>query len=205
MTQYDLFQKTLRGPWKTAGHDTQYRIETTGSTLYLIFMGSRGISKGFSDWVANFDFWPWFVKPYKRMTKPWLAHRGFVKRWKACADVVIADTLSHLADKELVILGYSHGAAIALLAHEWFAYHGYEPRGYGFGSPRVLWFPGGMIKRRLSEFFPVRNKGDIVTHVPFAPLGFMHNQLVNIGKPRMIGIRPHTPGEYSISLTKEPS
>lgn len=203
MTLYDLFQKTLKGDWKTAGHDTQYRIEATESTLYLIFAPSHPITKSLSDWIANFNFWPIVVKPYKRMSRRWYAHRGFVKRWKACADVVVADTLSHLSDKELVIVGYSHGAALALLAHEWFAYHGYEPKGWGFGCPRVLWFPGGMICRRLADFFPLRNRGDIVTYAPFAWLGFRHHQLFKIGKNRMFGIRPHTPGEYSISLLRE--
>ena len=34
MTLYDLFQKTLKGPWKTAGHDTQYRIESPAEGGY---------------------------------------------------------------------------------------------------------------------------------------------------------------------------
>ena len=191
-----LFNLTQSGPWQTAGIDTDYKIVLDGECLYLVFEGSAEPS----DWKANFDFFPKPVKPYKNMAKTWYAHGGFVKRWKAAEDQITSEVLSAIGDRQLVIVGYSHGAGLAALAHEWFEFYGHEPLGYGFGGPRVLWISGKMIRNRMWYFKAICNRGDIVTHLPFFIFGYMHNRKLKIGKQRLIGIDAHRPKSYKDSL-----
>jgi hypothetical protein len=188
----EYFMRTLIGPWVKAGKECQYKITADNEHIYLFFQGSSQRL----DWIRNFMFWPWPVKPYKKMISRWFAHYGFVKCWKEAQDKIVSDVLSHLRGRSLVIAGYSHGAAIALLAHEYFTYHGYDPIGYGFGCPRVLWMPGKVIKNRLKKFHVIRNRGDIVTHVPPVLMGFGHNQVKPIGKVNLRFIKSHYSSEY---------
>ncbi|MBQ8685421.1 MAG: lipase family protein, partial [Clostridia bacterium] len=176
-----LFSVCLSIPYAQTGVSANYAIRREGDALYLFFEGSDGAN----DWKSNLDF-P--AKPYKRMGKTvWFAHRGFLRVWKELEPMLAAD----IADKsvrKLVIAGYSHGAALALLCHEYAWYHRPDLRnaleGYGFGGPRVLW--GVLtkdIKSRFESFTLVRNIDDIVTHLPPAVLGYSHvGKLLEIGK-----------------------
>ena len=149
-----------------------YRTERMGSTLYIYFQSSSGVT----DWKNNLTF-P--AKAYKRMGRTvWFAHRGFLRVWKT-----LEKYLEHeIADRTLqniVSVGYSHGAALAVLCHEYVWYHRPDLRerieGYGFGCPRVLWgIPTPALDIRWAHFTVVRNINDIVTHVPPAVLGFWH-------------------------------
>jgi hypothetical protein len=189
-----LFSITNSGPWNTAGNDTQYKVAVECKRIILAFAPSS--SK--QDWIDNFAF-P--VRPYRDMPYGWLAHGGFVRAWKAARDAIVADVMSILGDNQLVITGYSHGGALATLAHENFVFHGLIPMTVIFGSPRVLWMPPKALRHRFRDVTVIRNRGDIVTHLPPWLFGYQHvGEIVKIGKPRMIGVRPHYPVEYERSM-----
>jgi hypothetical protein len=95
--------------------------------------------------------------------------------------------LLDLRYRHIICVGYSHGAAIALLCHEYIWYNrkdlirGLE--GYGFGCPRVIYGHAPREKERWNSFFVVRNLDDIVTHLPPAILGYRHvGKMINVGK-----------------------
>ena len=135
----NLFKRCLNAEYIHTAEGGDYAIEIDGSTLYLLFEPSDGLE----DWKNNFDF-P--AQPYKDMTPVWYCHRGFTKVWKAVQDELAPKVDEILSSSEsikrIVCVGYSHGAALAVLATEdmeWQYGDEYTVEGYGFGAPRVLW------------------------------------------------------------------
>ncbi len=200
MTLYQLFTLCISLPYLQTGVSANYAVKRLGDTLYLFFQASDGKN----DWKQNLDF-P--AKPYKRMGKTvWFAHRGFLRVWKEIEPKLVED----IADKrfrKIVISGYSHGAAIAVLCHEYAWYHRPDIRhtleGYGFGCPRVLWgIKAPAVKRRWERFTVVRNIDDLVTHLPPALLGYSHvGKMLEIGKKgKYTRIQAHYPENIQTEL-----
>ncbi len=184
--------------------------EETASFAYK-FQGAHGVkglriyfewSNGATDWKNNFDF-P--AKPYRDMQDKWYAHRGFLKVWKVI-EPHLKEAIMTPDIKFIEISGYSHGAAIALLCHEYCKYHrpDIDVCGYGFGAPRVIWgFPNKRVKARFKGFIVIRNKRDIVTHLPPAIFGFRHYKVKTIGDGSYNSIDAHRPESYIKELEKE--
>jgi hypothetical protein len=86
------------------------------------------------------------------------------------------------------IVGYSHGAALAVLCHEYLWFHRPDLRqtltGFGYGCPRVLWgIPTPALQKRWERFTVIRNREDIVTHLPPALFGYFHvGRMLEIGQ-----------------------
>lgn len=188
-----LFELTQDGPWETYGKHTQFYITRIADVPHLVFQGSADPKlDGAMDWKYNLSAW---IKPYKRMNKVWFAHHGFVTVWKAIED--------HLKERlqgetKLVIAGYSHGAALTTLAHEYFTFNGVDTMSYAFAGPRVLWFPPKEIDERFDKYTLIRNTGDLVTHAAPAFTGYKH-----VGNSKTIGysdqnlsVKWHYPNEY---------
>ena len=178
---YELFSTTINTSYiELKENSASFEALVVGDVLYLYFEKSNGAT----DWKNNLDF-P--AKPYHEMKDTWFVHRGFLRVFKTIKPH-IAPYVADKSVKSIVISGYSHGAALALLTHEYCVFN--RPDivsniyGYGFGCPRVLW---GKIPERLQERFTnftvVRNCRDIVTHLPPKFLGFHH-----VGKMLHIGV-----------------
>jgi hypothetical protein len=181
MDLLNLFKKCLSANYTTVDNQGDYAIKQIGTKLYLFFEWSDGAT----DWKNNFNF-P--AKPYKDMGKLWFCHRGFLKVWKSI-EPYVKDAIMKPTVKSVTIVGYSHGAAIATLCHEYVWFNRPDLRdklvGYGFGAPRVFWgwFMSKELKERWANFHPIRNINDIVTHVPPSLFGFRHvNDVITIGK-----------------------
>ncbi|MBR6680228.1 MAG: hypothetical protein IKL59_03100 [Clostridia bacterium] len=181
MNLYQLFGKCLAAPYRKDGGSANYATERAGERLYIFFEDSDGAE----DWSINIDF-P--AKAYERMGKfAWFAHRGFLDAWKR-TEKYLARTVSDESVKSVTVAGYSHGAAMALLCHEyiWFNRPDLRPtlEGYGFGCPRVIWgFVSDGVARRWENFLVIRNIDDIVTHLPPSALGYSHvGRLLEIGE-----------------------
>ena len=102
---------------------------------------------------------------------------------------------------------YSHGAALAVLCHEYVWYNRPDLRdlicGYGFGCPRVFW--GFRTKKRMQRwerFTVIRNVDDIVTHVPPAIWGYSHvGSMIKIGeKGKYSPVDAHRPENIMAEL-----
>ncbi len=199
--------------YKQVGDSVNYAFVEKGDTLYIYFEGSNSIT----DWVRNFLF-P--AKPYKDMEIPYRVHRGFLSAWKEVEDIIIKkiqETVvvhpgSEHEDPEasfnkntapvtkykwerIVVVGYSHGGALAAFCHEcvWF----WRPDlredglvGYGFEAPRIYaaWHVKNALKERWRNFFVIRCGCDIVTHCPPVIFGFCHvGKIIKIkGDPGLV-------------------
>lgn len=142
MTNKELFLyvKKLNG-YTTAGLDVQYKIEIDDEnrSVVLFFEESMGGLKD-QDWRTNLDF-P--RKVYKNQEGRFYVHRGYVKAWKSCNDQVMADLIA--AKKQhpeyyVVIVGWSYGGAMSLLAAEDY-YYRTRQRAFviTFGAPKILY------------------------------------------------------------------
>ena len=180
MKLYNLFYECLEIEYKELENSANYALRRTGDHLKIYFQHSRGAT----DWKNNLDF-P--AKPYREMRDGWFAHRGFLGVWKVLEETASAATLDERI-KKITVVGYSHGAAIALLCHEYIKFHRPDIEksifSYGFGCPRVLWgYQSQNVRRRVEGFTVIRNIDDIVTHVPPAALGYRHvGRLIEIGE-----------------------
>ena len=173
----DIFERVMNAKYVHLEGDASFAVQKENSKLYLLFEWSNGLN----DWKNNFNF-P--AKPYRNMENRWYAHRGFLKVWKII-EPHIKDIVMDSEIKEIVIAGYSHGAAIALLCHEYCKFNRSDVSivGYGFGCPRVIFgFVGKNVKDRFCGFTVIRNCRDIVTHLPPSVFGFRHaGKLFKIG------------------------
>ena len=164
----DLFLRCLSADYESLSQDESYATEVVNDTLFLYFEGSNGCK----DWKRNFDF------PIRRCGSgcSYFCHRGFFGAWENIKPYVIEQILDK-SFKEIYIVGFSHGAAIALLCYEFCksARNDIPIYGYGFGCPRVFW--GGRRKKmreHFDTFTVIRNANDIVTLLPPALLGYFH-------------------------------
>ncbi len=184
-----LFTKCLTRHYEDTAHEVSYATENEGKTAYIYFEASRGLE----DWKRNLSF-P--AKAYGSPEGAWYAHYGFLSAWKA-VEPIVSERLKRDKPSAIVTVGYSQGAAIATLCHEYLYYHRTVPHtslfGYGFASPRVLW--GRVDEERWRGFTVIRNLDDLVTHLPPKMLGFRHvGRLLEIGERGRYGrLEAHTP------------
>ena len=142
----ELFEGCLKAHYIEVENDGSYFLAKNGTTLYVFLESSNGRK----DWENNLDFWPILIRqscqlpsrPYNHMECCWFAHRGFVRVWKSIESYIAKEILD-LHYKKIIIVGYSHGAALAVLCHEFVWFQRPDLRksieGYGFGCPRVFW------------------------------------------------------------------
>lgn len=201
------FERCLDASYIHLENDADYAVQESsdGKTLYLLFQWTSSSY----DWISNFDF---VAKPYKDMDVTWRCHRGFLRVWKTIKPY-IKGAVTNTKYTKIYIVGYSHGAAIATLAHEYVWYNRPDLRseenpngiiGYGFGCPRCYFgslLPWKKIPEELAQrwknFYPIRNLSDLVTHVPPRIFGFRHVapvvQLGKTGKWQIIEYAPTLP------------
>ena len=194
-----LFEKCLSKKYTTTPIGGSWAYDRTGDALYLWFEKSNGVR----DWLHNLNF---AAVPYRDMNPVWQCHAGFLRVWKSIQPLVEPLILDPSV-RRICTVGYSHGAAVAVLCHEYIVYH--RPAlsgsviGIGYGCPRVLLgCATPPLARRWESFFIVRNQGDLVTHLPPTSLGFCHvGNLVEIGeKDRYSPINAHRPESYLSEL-----
>lgn len=181
-------------PYQTVGNDVNYAFEedTKNNTLTIYFQGSSQVM----DWIRNFLF---KKKPYKDMEIPYRVHRGFLEAWKEVEDIVIEKIQEKKKKRfynsfedsyyfkdvykwdHIIVVGYSHGGALAAFCHEcvWFwrpdlREEGLE--GYGFEAPRIYggWCVKKELRERWAKFTVIRDNNDLVTHCPPAIFRFCH-------------------------------
>lgn len=197
MNLHDTFKECLQAEYSHCENDGDYCLKREGNTLKIFFEWSSGEG----DWRNNFDF-P--AKPYRHMKHLWFCHRGFLKVWKSI-EPYLAEHINNAEINRIEIVGYSHGAAIALLCYEYCIFNrpDIDIEGVGIGCPRVFWgIVPKKVKERFKNFTVVRNGVDIVTHVPPALFGFRHiSAIFEIGQDKSKGlIDDHRPENYLENL-----
>ncbi len=201
----ELFERCLDADYITVEDGASFALEREGERLYIFFEKSEGAE----DWKNNLDFSAVGARAeiYGEGNDSFYCHGGFLRVWKSLLPY-INGALLDLNFREMVIVGYSHGAALALLCHEyiWYSRHDLRGRiyGFGFGCPRVIWGHTPRERERWQNFYVIRNIDDIVTHLPPRILGFRHEgTLIKIGRAgRYSRIDAHRAENYIRSLDK---
>ena len=195
----ELFESCLRTDYQRTELGGSWACERVGEALFVWFEHSNGIL----DWIHNLQF---AAAPYRDMQPNWECHAGFLRVWESVRPKLIPFLFDPTV-REVTVVGYSHGAALSVLCHEFVWFHRPDLRehlsGYGFGCPRVLFgCVPPEIALRWDRFFVVRNLDDLVTHLPPRALGFCHvGNLVTVGEAgRYSPIDAHRPESYLAEL-----
>ena len=195
MNLKDLFTQCVSRTYQNTLTQVSYATERFGKELRIWFEASNGAL----DWMRNLNF-P--ARPYGDCKSLWFCHRGFLGAWKEVRPF-LAEQISAPDIDHITVTGYSHGAAVALLCHEYAVFHRPDIadriNGFGFGCPRVVWGPTPRaVQNRFLRFLVIRNLEDLVTHLPPAFLGFHHvSPVLEIGqKGRYSATDAHRPEHY---------
>lgn len=177
-----LFLKIKEVSYKTAGDSVDYRIHINFNekTIRLLFQESVGKR----DWLNNFNF-P--VKIYKNQKSCLKAHRGFGNAYKSANDEIMTelqDYMQKYLDFEVVIAGWSHGGALAVLAAEDF-YFRFKKQAMliTYGAPKTLWGKKSQeyLRTCVKDAVQFGNNNDIVTYLPPFP-GYHHVNIHRCGE-----------------------
>ncbi len=206
-----LFDLCLNAEYITVEEGGSFCLTAQGDRLFVLFEKSNGVV----DWENNLDFSAsphtgsdadiQAVAPYKNMGERWYCHGGFLRVWKSILPY-IEGALLDLDFREVICVGYSHGAALSLLCHEYLWYNRHDLRGsvhsFGFGCPRVIYGSVPREKERWEGFYVIRNLDDLVTHLPPRILGYRHvGRLLEIGRRgRYSRLDAHRAENYILSL-----
>ncbi len=197
----ELFTSCLSQAYNEVARGGSFAVERRGDLLSVYFQHSHGVT----DWLNNLDF---TAIPYREMDPVWSCHGGFLRVWRAVRPH-LEPSLRDPSVKQLRVVGYSHGAALAVLCHEFVWYHRPDLRpsmqGFGFGCPRVLYgCVSPDVALRWEHFYIIRNLDDLVTHLPPRALGYCHvGNLIELGSNGTYSpIDAHRPKNYLAELEK---
>ncbi len=173
-----LFRTCLEIEYTHTAKAGSFAVLRRGEECYIFFEKSNGAV----DWYHNLSYGAAF-------DGAGYSHEGFFRVFSAMLPA-LERQLSDRGLHRLVTVGYSHGAALALLCHEHFYRELPQLRphlyGVGYGCPRVK--RGGGERAVWRQFLRVVNCGDLVTALPPRLLGYRH-----VGRALYLGEK----GRYS--------
>ena len=193
-----LFISCLEADYVDVENGGSFAYTRDGEELYLFFEKSNGGE----DWFNNLSY---RAVSRGRAGDEWFCHEGFLRVFESVLPY-IEPLILNPAVKKIVLVGYSHGAALALLCHEYIYTARQDIRanslGFGFGCPRVVWGIVNGEGERWRNFYMIRNVGDVVTHLPPRALGYRHvGNLIEIGaSEKYNGIDAHRAENYILEL-----
>ena len=160
MNLYTLFERCLTIKYINIEGHISYNWEREDSTLYIYFQHSQGAQ----DWASNFNF-P--HRAYKAGGEEHFAHRGYLEAWE-CVLPYLEPKILDRSLSSIIVVGYSHGAGIGTLCHEYIWHKRSDIRkscyGFGFGSPRVMWGKECTLCNEIwKNYLVIKNIDDIVT------------------------------------------
>lgn len=182
MDYQKLFNQIKKSEYKKTGDEVDYCIQVNakGKFIKLLFEESQGKR----DWQNNFNF-P--VKIYKNQKSKLLAHRGFGNAYKSANDVIMNELegyIKQFPDFNVVIAGWSHGGALAVLAAEDF-YFRFKKQAtlITYGAPKTLWGKKSQdyLRACVKDAVQFGNNNDIVTYLPPFP-GYHHVNIHRCGE-----------------------
>lgn len=195
---YQLFTSCLETDYLHTDGGGSYAYLRDGDLLYIFFEKSNG---GL-DWINNLSY---HAVSRGREGDEWFCHEGFLRVFNGILPF-IEGAIRSPSTRRIITVGYSHGAAIALLCQEyiWFTRPDIvgESEAYGFGCPRVIFGTVPREGERWRNFYVVRNIDDIVTHIPPRAFGYRHvGRLVEVGKSgKYSGVDAHRAENYLVEL-----
>jgi len=195
------FNKCLTVDYTHTEKEASFAVERERNRAVIYFEASNGLP----DWKHNFCF---ASRPYHLTGEAYRCHRGILTLVLSILPYLVK-TVRDKSIQEITVVGYSHGAALALLCCDYIACKREDLSGslfgYAFGSPRV--FKGRISKEakaRFQQFTYMTNRGDLVTHLPFWLFGYRHVKrqckIGTLGKYSMIDA--HRPENYQKEMKR---
>ena len=194
---YQLFLACLEADYTEVEDGGSFAAVRDGDLLYLFFEKSNGGE----DWENNLSFGAADCE----CEGGFFCHEGFLRVWRSVLPYIERVILSPSV-RRIVSVGYSHGAALALLCHSYIYSARADIRdkceGFGFGCPRVVWGKVGDAAERWKSFYRVSVMGDIVTKLPPKFLGYRHvGDSITLGRSGQYSkIDAHRPEIYLLEL-----
>lgn len=193
------FNKCLTARYTHTEKEASFAVERDGDRAVIYFEASNGAI----DWKNNLRF---ASRQYGLTGENYRCHRGFLSVFLSALPY-LEKTVRDKSIKEMTVVGYSHGAALALLCYDYIMQKredlSHSLSGYGFGSPRVFKYRlSKKAKARFRHFTYISNCGDLVTHLPLRLFGYRHvKRQCRIGKwGRYSMIDAHRPENYQKEL-----
>jgi hypothetical protein len=180
----ELFEACLAIEYRHVEEGGSFATLRDGDKLWIFFEKSNGAE----DWMNNLSY---HAVSRGRFGDEWYCHEGFLRVFESILPR-IERLIRSRSVGGVVTVGYSHGAALALLCHEYVYAERADIRGnifgFGFGCPRVVWGTVPREGERWRDFYMVRNIGDAVTHLPPRAFGYRHvGNMIEIGRSGKYG------------------
>jgi len=193
------FSRTIWSKYHTVKEtDTEYCIRITDRVCEIDFQGSMSSM----DWKQNMMFW-------KKQYLGAFIHKGFLTKFKSMRLILIKFfNANDLCFDNIIIRGFSQGAAIALILHYYLKRLGIRGvinksvKTILFGCPRV--FSCLTSRKYFKDVISIAVDKDLTTHLP--PWLFFYRHMVKV---KLIGRKPwwyifrakyHFPNVYSTAL-----
>ena len=149
--------------YEEIGDDVNYATKTDReeNILYIFFQPSNSAD----DWKNNFDFKEEVYGLFK-------VHRGFMKCYKQVRNILLDKVYANQYNG-VVVVGYSHGGALAQLCHQDLKYHfpKLDVQTFAFESPRCLKVPK-KLRFYWEHLTRIETNNDLITHLPPKIFGF---------------------------------
>lgn len=192
-----LFESCLAADYREVEDAGSFAVVRDGELLYLFFEKSNGGE----DWRNNLSYRAIDCE----CEGDFFCHEGFLRVWESVLPYIRWQIQSPSV-RRIISVGYSHGAALALLCHSYIYSMRSDIRedceGFGFGCPRVIRGRVSDEAERWSRFYRVSVAGDIVTGLPPRIFGYRHvGNAITVGKRgKYSKIDAHRPEIYSVEL-----
>ena len=193
-----LFVSCLEADYRQVENGGSFATVRDGDILYLFFEKSNGAV----DWMNNLSY---HAVTRGRANDTWFCHEGFLRVFESVLPY-FEGIIRSPSVRGIITVGYSHGAALALLCQEFIWSNRpdivTDCKAFGFGCPRVVWGTVPREGERWRDFYIIRNIDDTVTHLPPRALGYRHvGKLLEIGKAgKYSGIDAHRAENYIFEL-----
>lgn len=142
------------------------------------------------DWLFNFLFIPIFG-----------IHGGFLFQFLRLRKSM-KTLIKSLNISKIIIVGYSQGAGVGLIASLYLAINRYDVKGYGYAGPRVFGWIWWIISKIISlNWTRIQYGGDVVTKLPPFIFGFVHlGNKIHMNKKFWPKFKDHFPSAYENAL-----
>lgn len=201
-TLQELFDLCLSADYQQCG-DTNYAVLREGNDVTLLFEHSRGEA----DWRRNLRF----CRQRYTVTSSvgYRVHRGLLEAWEAVLPC-LRKVLDDKTIRSVTVVGYSHGAGLTVICHDYLWFFRPELReklhSFAFAPPRVVAFSFSdeWSADRFFGLTTICNRGDLVTMLPPAFLGYTHvGRRLNVGKWGRYGpLKAHRAENYRKELAR---
>ena len=182
----EFLKKAISPPngWKEYKKDTEISLWVDGGIAYLAFQGSLSLT----DWIYNFLAWSIFG-----------THYGMFKKYEEVSYEVMR-FIKENEDNDIVFLGHSQGAGVALIALTEMAslFNTRTFKAYLFGCPKIFTLWKALSVRKYCRFV---NQYQVRTDiVPFlSPVNIQVGNVIKLGEKKPLWkwrISDHYPSSY---------